>query len=163
MGVAVAIPVAATLPFVGATGCVWLGAIGGGFPDFLDLRSGARHFLKHRGVSHSLFVLAGLTFIVWYLLSAVARADYPPLPVPDRYVLPWTLSLALGNLSHLAGDACTRRGIQPLLPLSAGRWWLLPKLVRGRSDGKVNILATILSCTIIVIGLVAYYYAWSGS
>src|SRR5215213_5810705 len=117
MGAAATVPVAAALPIVGAVGCLWFGAAGGALPDYLDLKSDARHALKHRGVSHSALTVALATLFTWFVLSALSRSGLEIPSVPERYVLPWSLSLCLGMVSHLLGDACTRGGIRPLLPI----------------------------------------------
>ena len=156
MGAAIAVPVAVVLPPIGAIGSVWLGMTGGALPDYLDLRSEARRALRHRGVSHSLLVVVATTLFVWLVLDALARESYQILPVPDRYVLPWAVSLGLGMLSHLLGDACTRAGIQPWLPLFRQRFWLLPRFLRGRSDGSINLFARGLSYAVLGVGL-GYY------
>lgn len=148
MGIAAAAPVAAILPPAGALGCLWLGMSGGVLPDYFDLRSSARHFLRHRGTSHSLIVVAITTALIWVVSGTLAAANTPFFPVPDRYLLPWTLSLALGMLSHLAGDACTRAGIQPFLPLLKKRVWLAPRWFRGRSDGWINVVARLASAAL---------------
>ena len=144
MGAALAVPVAAALPVIGALGSLWLGMTGGALPDYLDLKSDARHSLKHRGVSHSLLVVGLVSVFAWFVLGALDRAEYDLFPVPDRYVLPWTVSLALGMLSHLIGDACTRGGIQPVLPLIKKRFWILPRFLRSRSEGRINVLAMLI-------------------
>jgi membrane-bound metal-dependent hydrolase YbcI (DUF457 family) len=161
MGAAIAVPVAVALPPVGAFGAIWLGMAGGALPDYLDLRSEARRSLRHRGVSHSLVVIAATMVFVWLVLDALSRESYQLIPVPDRYVLPWTVSLGLGMLSHLLGDACTKAGIQPLLPILRWRFWLLPRFLRGRSDGSLNLFARGFSYAVLATGLA--YYCWSFS
>jgi membrane-bound metal-dependent hydrolase YbcI (DUF457 family) len=156
MGAAAAVPVAVLLPPVGAVGSMWLGMTGGALPDYLDLRSEARRSLRHRGVSHSFLILALTTGFVWLVLDALAREELQLFPVPDRYVVPWATSFGLGMLSHLLGDACTRAGIQPWLPLLRTRLWLLPRFLRGRSDGSVNLFARGMSLAILTTG-VAFY------
>ena len=66
------------------------------------------------------------------------------------------LAFGLGMGSHLLGDACTRGGIQPLLPLIKWRFWLLPRIVRGRSDGRINVLAGAISVVILALGIAWY-------
>lgn len=156
MGVAAAVPVALLLPPVGAVGCLWFGLIGGALPDWFDFRSGMRGWLRHRGVSHSLLAVALTTAFVWVVLGALHRAEAQLFPVPARYVEPWAASLALGMLSHLLGDACTRGGIQPLLPVFGSKVWLLPRFLRGRSDGRINGLARLAACALIGIGIALY-------
>lgn len=156
LGVAAAAPIAAVAPPAGAVGCLCLGMIGGAFPDYLDLRSGAARHLKHRGVSHGGLVLGLSTVAVFVVLDAVARAGTEAMPIPAAYARLWAACFGLGALSHLAGDACTRGGIQPLLPLSKRRFWLLPKPLRGRSDGWLNGVArlaamVLLGCCLAVV------------
>jgi membrane-bound metal-dependent hydrolase YbcI (DUF457 family) len=162
MGAAMAVPVAVVLPPVGALGSVWLGMTGGALPDYLDLRSEARRSLRHRGVSHSFLVLGLTTLFVWLVLDALERERLQIVPVPSRYVVPWAVALGLGMLSHLLGDACTRAGIQPWLPLFKARLWLLPRFLRGRSDGSINLFARGLSLAVLGVGFAAYFVAFLG-
>ncbi len=113
-------------------------------------RSGARRTLRHRGVSHSVWALAGLTAFAWLVLDALARRQGELFPVPPHVVVPWTIAFAAGGLSHLLGDACTRAGIQPFLPLSRVKVWVLPRWLRGRSDGWLNAVAVV--CAAMVLG-----------
>ena len=159
MGAAAAVPIAVLLPPLGAFGSLWFGMTGGGLPDYLDLRSDARRSLRHRGVSHSFAVLGLTVAFVWLVLDALAREKFQLIPVPDRYVVPWAVSLGLGMLSHLLGDACTRAGIQPWLPLFRARLWLLPRFLRGRSDGAINGFALSVSLPILLASIC--YYVWS--
>lgn len=156
MGAAAAVPLAVGLPPVGAIGSIWFGMTGGGLPDYLDLRSEARRSLRHRGVSHSLLVLALTMGFTWLVLDALAREEYRLIPVPGRYVLPWAASLGVGMLSHLLGDACTRAGIQPWLPFLRWRIHLLPRFLRGRSDGTINLFARGASAAILLVGCAFY-------
>jgi membrane-bound metal-dependent hydrolase YbcI (DUF457 family) len=156
MGAAAAVPVAVLLPPLGAAGSLWFGMTGGGLPDYLDLRSEARRSLKHRGVSHSFVTVALATTFVWIVLDALSREKIGLIPVPDRYVLPWAVSFGLGMLSHLLGDACTRAGIRPWLPVLRTRIWLLPRFLRGRSDGAINRIARGASVAVLFLGCVLY-------
>ena len=157
LGVAAAAPVAALGPPVGVIGCLCLGMIGGAFPDYLDLRSGAARHLKHRGSSHGSIVLGLSTVAVLIVLDAVARADTALMPLPESYARLWSACFGLGALSHLLGDACTRAGIQPLLPLSKRRYWLLPKTLRGRSDGWLNGVARLAA--VVLLGMCLAVFA----
>ena len=149
MGAAAGVLVAAPSSLPVALGAVWLGVAGGGFPDWLDLRSELRGSLRlrHRGVSHSLFFVAFATALIAIALRAWAQAA----DVPDALAITldtaqlWTLAFAAGLLTHLAGDACTYAGIRPLLPMSRWRMWLVPKLLRSRSDGYLNTIALLIS------------------
>jgi hypothetical protein len=96
------------------------------------------------------------TGFVGLVLDALAREEYQLFPVPDRYVVPWAASLGFGMLSHLLGDACTRAGIQPWLPLFRTRLWLLPRFLRGRSDGSVNVFARGMALAILLTGIGFY-------
>ena len=151
MGVAAAAPLAALMPPVGAVGCLWLGMTGGAFPDYVDLRSGVKRHFRHRGVSHSYLMLAVSTAFVYIILRALNREATGLLHVPADYVKAWTASFALGVVSHLLGDACTRGGIQPALPFSQRKVWVLPKLFRGKSVGWQNGIARFVS--VVIIGL----------
>jgi membrane-bound metal-dependent hydrolase YbcI (DUF457 family) len=157
MGAAAGLLVAASSSLPVAAGALWLGAVGGGFPDWLDLRSELRGSLRlrHRGASHGLPLAALLTGIVAVALWALATGslDIPGwMAISGRTARVWTVAFAAGLLTHLAGDACTHAGIRPLLPVSRWRVWLLPRTLRGRSDGWLNGLALVLSLG--AIGLV---------
>lgn len=149
MGIAAAAPVAAMLSPAGAAGCLWLGMCGGGLPDYLDFRSGLKRSLRHRGVSHALVTPAATGAFAWFTLDALSRSEIRLLPVPADLVWPWTIALVLGMLSHMLGDACTRGGVQPLLPVIRARVWILPRFMRGRSDGWMNSAARLVSALII--------------
>ena len=151
MGVAATAPLAAFMPPVGAVGCLWLGLTGGAFPDYVDLRSGMKRHMKHRGLSHSYVVLALSCGFVYLILNALNHETTGLLHVPADYVRAWTASFGLGVVSHLLGDACTRAGIQPALPFSQRKVWILPRGFRGKSVGWQNGVAKIVS--IIVIGI----------
>jgi len=136
---------------VGAVGCLWMGLTGGVFPDYVDLRSGVKRHFRHRGVSHSYLVLAASTAFVYLILHALNQEATQLLHVPADYVRGWTASFALGGVSHLIGDACTRGGIQPALPFSQRKVWVLPKRFRGKSAGWQNGIAQLAS--FVIIGL----------
>ena len=156
MGVAAAAPLAALLPPVGAVGCLWMGLTGGAFPDYVDLRSGVKRHFKHRGVSHSYLVLAASTAFVYVILRALNQEATGLLHVPVTYVNAWTAGFALGVVSHLLGDACTRGGIQPALPFSQRKVWILPKWFRGKSVGWQNHVAQIASVCLIGVALALF-------
>jgi len=139
-----------------ALSCVWWGGVGGGVPDWLDLRSHAGRLmrLKHRGASHGLPMAAATTVAVLLFLRAVGPFAVPAFDPADASLL--AAAFGLGVLSHLAGDACTIRGIQPWLPLNKHRWWLLPRPLRGRSDGPLDLVTRIAAAAALVLGVVAY-------
>jgi membrane-bound metal-dependent hydrolase YbcI (DUF457 family) len=150
MGAAAGLLVAASSSLPVVAGALWLGAVGGGFPDWLDLRSELRGSLRlrHRGASHGLPLAALLTAIVGIALWALAsgQLDSPGwASINERTAVVWTAAFAAGLLTHLAGDACTHAGIRPLLPLARWRAWLLPRVLRGRSDGWLNGVALVVS------------------
>lgn len=158
MGAAAGLLVAASSSLPIAAGAIWLGAVGGGFPDWLDLRSELRGSLRlrHRGASHGLPLAALLTAVVGVALWSLAsgQVDFGGwAAISERTAMVWTAAFAAGLLTHLAGDACTHAGIRPLLPFARWRVWLLPRPFRGRSDGWLNGIALVVSLGI--IGLVA--------
>src|SRR3954449_6679771 len=132
VGAAAAAPIALSLAPLPALGCIWFGVAGGAMPDYLDLRSGARRALKHRGVSHSLIVVSLCSIGVFFLLDGVRRSDIVPMSLSPDLVIAWSIAFMCGMLSHLAADACTVGGIQPALPFFRWRFWLLPRFFRGR-------------------------------
>ncbi len=157
MGAAAAAPLAALMPPVGAVGCLWLGVTGGAFPDYVDLRSGMKRHLKHRGFSHSYLMLALSTAFVFVVLRALNQQEVSDtLRVPLEYVRAWTAAFAFGVMSHLLGDACTRGGIQPALPFSQRRVWVLPKIFRGKSVGWQNGVAQIVAIMVLGVSLAAF-------
>ena len=150
MGAAAGLLVAASSSLPVAAGAFWLGTVGGGFPDWLDLRSELRGSLRlrHRGASHGLPLAALLIAVVGIPLRALATGQVDLgdwAAMDERTALVWTAAFAAGLLTHLAGDACTHAGIRPLLPLSRWRMWLLPRPLRGRSDGWLNGIALVVS------------------
>lgn len=156
MGVAAAAPLAALMPPVGAVGCLWMGMTGGAFPDYVDLRSGMKRHMKHRGFSHSYLMLAASTAFVFIVLQALNQEATGLLHVPVAYVRAWTAAFGFGVISHLLGDACTRAGIQPALPFSQRKMWLLPRLFRGKSVGWQNGIAQIAAVIVLGIALAGF-------
>jgi membrane-bound metal-dependent hydrolase YbcI (DUF457 family) len=88
---------------------------------------------------------------VWLVLNALNRESTGMLHVPETYVRAWTAAFAFGLVSHLLGDACTKGGIQPALPFSQRKVWVLPRVFRGKSVGWQNRVAQGVS--ILAIGL----------
>jgi membrane-bound metal-dependent hydrolase YbcI (DUF457 family) len=159
IGAAAAAPIALALDPLPALGCLWFGVAGGAMPDYLDLRSDARRVLKHRGVSHSLVIVALCSAVVFVLLDGVSRAEVDVVPISTDFVAPFTSAFAFGMLSHLAGDACTKGGIQPALPFYSGRFWLLPRFCRTRSDGGINGFGRIVAVVVLGLALAVYLSA----
>ncbi len=162
LGAAVAIPVAMSLEPVLAAGCLWWGMVGGGLPDWFDLRSELRHplRLRHRGVSHSLIFLIIAVGSVYLLLDLLRLSGFSPVGIdltpPAEAVRSWVLTAALGILSHLASDACTHGGIRPLLPFSRLKVWLVPPFLRSRFDGYLDVLFRLGAIGFIGVGTIAY-------
>ena len=156
MGAAAAAPLAALMPPVGAVGCLWMGLTGGAFPDYADLRSGMSRHLKHRGFSHSYLMMAISAGFVFVILRALNQESTGLLHVPTDYVNAWTAAWGFGFASHLFGDACNRGGIQPALPFSRRRIWVLPRLFRGRSVGWQNGVAQIGAVIVLGVALAGY-------
>jgi membrane-bound metal-dependent hydrolase YbcI (DUF457 family) len=168
MGAAAGLLVAASSSLPVAAGALWLGAVGGGFPDWLDLRSELRGSLRlrHRGASHGLPAAAAMTAVVAIALWSLAagRADVPGwMTIDERTAGIWTGAFAAGLLTHLAGDACTHAGIRPLLPFSRWRAWLLPRPFRGRSDGWLNGVALVASLGAVGLVVIARATAAAGA
>jgi membrane-bound metal-dependent hydrolase YbcI (DUF457 family) len=156
MGAAAAAPLAALMPPVGAVGCLWMGVTGGAFPDYVDLRSGMKRHMKHRGFSHSYLMAIASAAFVFIVLRALNMEVTGLLHVPTDYVRAWTASFGFGVISHLLGDACTRGGIQPALPFSQRRVWVLPRLFRGKSVGWQNGIAQLASLVVLGISLAGF-------
>lgn len=161
LGAAAGVLVAASVSLPVAAGAVWMGLAGGGFPDWLDLRSELRGSLRlrHRGASHGLPFAFAATLLIGTALRALSGETVVNAPSwlhIDRDTADlWTLAFALGILTHLLGDACTYAGIRPLLPFSQRKTWMLPKMLRSRSDGYLNGIAMLFG--IAIIGLIVVW------
>lgn len=148
-----ALPIAASQSPGILLSAVWFGMVGGGFPDWIDLRSDFRHRLKHRGVSHSILLGALLTAGLATILGILAEQfSWIAMTSEVARVLP--TAFAAGFLSHIIADSCTVSGVQPLLPLTRVRWWSLPPFLRGRSSGGVDGIVRIIAVCIIAV------YVW---
>ena len=90
------------------------------------------------------------------ILAALNRETTGLLHVPDDYVRAWTASFGLGVLSHLIGDACTRGGIQPGLPFTQRKVWVLPRVFRGKSVGWQNGVAQVVSVAVLGLALAVF-------
>ncbi|TXF11192.1 metal-dependent hydrolase [Pelomicrobium methylotrophicum] len=62
----------------------------------------------HRGVTHSLLAVVGMSALAWYSLH---HLDWHP-----GYSVPFVVGIAAGYLSHLAGDWMTNTGVPLLWP-----------------------------------------------
>jgi|GEM_PF-1593393 len=164
LGAAVAMPIAVPLSPGLALGAIWWGMVGGGFPDWFDLRSDLRKplRLRHRGASHGLPFGLLMTAGVWFVLRLLSQTPLDlgsiTIQVPADALRPWALAFGLGFLSHILGDACTHAGIRPFLPLSDWRFWLTPKFLRGKSNGPLDFIVRFIATTIILAGLIAYAF-----
>jgi len=91
-----------------------LGAGLGTLPDldvFIDFGGAVENFTYHRGFSHSLFVLAPFSALLWLLLRRWWA------PVRDE-PLRWLAAISLALLTHPLLDAHTAYGTQLLWPLT---------------------------------------------
>lgn len=147
-----ALPIAASLSPVAAAGAVWLGMVGGGYPDWVDLRSDLSSRLKHRGISHSVFVGAALALGL-YLVLELAVAQFSWFQLSEMQIQVWTLAFAAGFLSHIVSDACTYAGVRPFLPASNTRYWVLPKRMRGKSSGVIDTVARFIAMLLLIVSL----------
>lgn len=90
-----------------------LGAALGTLPDLdvlIDYGDAVSNFTKHRGFSHSLFILAPLALLLWLAL----RAWWAPVrAAPMR----WLAAISLALLTHPLLDAHTAYGTQLFWPL----------------------------------------------
>jgi membrane-bound metal-dependent hydrolase YbcI (DUF457 family) len=162
LGAAVAMPIAVPLSPGLALGAVWWGMVGGGFPDWFDLRSELRRplRLRHRGASHGLPFGALLTVGLWLVLEIVAGTPFDigdlSINLTPSAILPWTLTFGLGFLSHILSDAWTHAGVRPLLPFVDVRMWIVPKFLRGKSNGPLDFLARFVAMLSLLAGMIAY-------
>ena len=91
-----------------------LGAGLGTLPDldvFIDFGGAVENYTYHRGFSHSLFVLAPLSALIWLLLWRWWA------PVRDK-PLRWLAAISLALLTHPLIDAHTAYGTQLFWPLT---------------------------------------------
>lgn len=164
LGAAAAMPVALTLSPGLALGSLWWGMVGGGFPDWLDLRSEFRKGLRlrHRGASHGLPFAVAITAGLYLLLGVLAATPLTwgdvSVALTHEAIRPWTAAFAFGILSHLLSDAWTHAGIRPLLPFSDVRFWIAPKLLRGASSGPLDALVRFAAMLALLVGAVAYVW-----
>ena len=127
--------------------------VGGGFPDWLDLRSDYSRSMKHRGISHSVLAAAMLTLGFWALLGIVGSG----FELTDLPRTTWACALGLGYLSHIVADACTHAGVRLWLPFSQRKWWLLPKPLRGNASGKMDSIVRIVALVLIGVYLAGLF------
>jgi len=166
LGAAVALPIAVSRDPAVAAGCLWFGMTGGNLPDWLDLRSDLRapFRLKHRGASHGLFTMALGTIALAVILVLIDRSAFTlggyTLDVRRETVVAWVACFALGVASHLASDACTYSGISPFLPFARTRVWLLPRVLRSRSDGYLDTVARMAAIVVLSFGVVVFAGRW---
>ncbi len=155
-------PIAVSLSPGIAIGCLWWGMVGGGFPDWFDLKSDFRKplRLRHRGASHGLPVALLASAAVYGLLIVISQTSFDifgvPISLSAQDVMPWTLGFLLGVLSHLVSDSCTMSGIRPLLPFSGFTFWAIPKFLRSRHDGYLDRLFFLSSLGAIALFTIAY-------
>ena len=166
VGLAVVTPLAMAQDLPLAAACAWLGMAGATMPDWLDFRSDLRQplRLRHRGTSHSLAALAICSGLVWLLLTVVARTPLSvgeiALALNTRVPAVLTMAFALGFVSHLAADSCTPSGIEPWLPLSHRRAWLLPRRLRGRTGGRLDALTRWVAWAVVGFALIIAARGW---
>ncbi|MBT8079574.1 MAG: metal-dependent hydrolase [Gammaproteobacteria bacterium] len=90
------------------------GALLGTLPDMdvmIDFGGAVENFTYHRGFSHSLFVLAPFSIVLWLLLK---RLWAPAREAPVR----WLLAISLALVTHPLLDAHTAYGTQLFWPMS---------------------------------------------
>ena len=155
LGAAVALPIAASSSPAIVAGAVWWGMVGGGYPDWFDLRSDFKSRLKHRGASHSLILGAAFTVAFWWILGLMAE-QFPAVQLSHSDIDVWALAFGAGFLSHILADACTRGGVQPFLPFSKEKWWILPPILRGKSEGLPDTIARFAALLVLVLVLARY-------
>ena len=105
---------AAVVPPTDRRKAAWLGAFLGTLPDldvFLNYGGPVENFTRHRGFSHSLFVLAGFGTVLWLAL----RRWWPPVRQHPR---PWLTAILLALLTHPLLDAHTAYGTQLFWPFN---------------------------------------------
>lgn len=93
----------------------------------------------HRGITHSLIAVIGMSALIWYALH---HLNWHP-----GYSVPFVVGLAVGYLSHLAGDWMTNSGV-PLLWPSRRRFVAPLRIFTG--DYRERLLALVVSGWIVV-------------
>ena len=91
-----------------------LGAALGTLPDLdvlIDYGDAVRNFTYHRGFSHSLFVLAPFSLLLWLV---VRRWWAPVRAAPGQ----WLAAISLALLTHPLLDAHTAYGTQLFWPMT---------------------------------------------
>jgi inner membrane protein len=91
-----------------------VGAALGTLPDldvYIDYGDAVRNFTYHRGFSHSLFVLAPFSVLLWLALRKIWA---PVRGAPYR----WLMAISLALLTHPLLDAHTAYGTQLFWPLT---------------------------------------------
>ena len=156
-----AMPIAASLSPAVAVGAVWLGMVGGGYPDWFDLRSDFSRRLKHRGISHSVFLGALFTAVVYAVLG-ILDAQFHQISVDDTEIRSLALAFGAGFLSHILADTCTHAGVRLFLPFNSDKWWILPPFLRSKSDGVANSVVSFLAMLVIVLLLIRYVSQQTG-
>lgn len=120
IGIAAAIPIINkfSLPYISI-----IGVIGANAPDW-DFKLG----LKHRTITHSLFLLCLSSFAVSFLSKNIAVI--------------WFVSYLL----HLLADSCTKMGVPFLYPIAKQRYGL--KLIKtgGVEDMFICLVAVFIIC-----------------
>lgn len=155
-------PIAVSLSPGIAAGCLWWGMVGGGFPDWFDLKSDFRKplRLRHRGASHGLPTAIIATAAVYALLAIISQVSFDPMgfgvSLPGSAVFPWTLCFLLGVLSHLLSDSCTISGIRPLLPFAKFNFWMIPRFLRCRHDGYLDRILLLASLATVGVYVLIY-------
>jgi membrane-bound metal-dependent hydrolase YbcI (DUF457 family) len=94
------------------------------------------------------------------LQRAEFRVDDILIAPANATIWAWTVALLLGALSHLLSDACTIAGIRPFLPAWNTRVWLLPRLLRCRSDGYLDTVLRALAVIALTFGVVVAAVRW---
>ena len=156
-----AMPIAASLSPVAAAGAVWLGMVGGGYPDWFDLRSDFSRRLKHRGISHSVFLGALFTIVV-YAVLVIVDAQFTQISMDDIELRSLALAFGAGFLSHVLADACTHAGVRLFLPINSDKWWILPPFLRSRSEGLANTVVSFLAMLVLILLLIRYVSQQTG-
>lgn len=96
----------------------------------------------HRGITHSLLAVVGMSALAWYSLH---HLDWHP-----GYSVPFVVGIAVGYLSHLAGDWMTNSGV-PLLWPNRRRFVAPLRIFTG--DFREYLLAFVMYGWVIVHGL----------
>ena len=104
--------------------------VGKQFPIFSNILS---LFIKHRGITHTLIVLA-LYYGLFLLFLHLSHFD----ATMKKYITYTFAGFLVGNVGHILGDMSTINGVSLFYPLIKKSVGILPKPLRYRTGGAIE-------------------------